>query len=92
MAGKKNGAVDITVEILKEIRDEVRKTNAEVRETNAEVRETNARLDRGFDSIGQRIDGLGERIDNVLLGEHREEHQRLRERVTRLEQHVGLTR
>jgi hypothetical protein len=93
MAGKKGTDVtDITVEILKEIRDGVRETNERVTETNRRITETNERLDRGFAVVGARIDALGDRIDNVLLGEHREEHLRLRERVSRLEEHLGLTR
>lgn len=97
MAGKNSGdVVDITVEVLKQIRDEVRIANDRLEETNDRLdrglKETNDRLDRGFAAVGQRIDALGDRIDNVMLGEHREEHLRLRERVTRLEQHLGLTR
>ncbi|MCA9672933.1 MAG: hypothetical protein KC503_45390 [Myxococcales bacterium] len=36
------------------------------------------------------LKGTNDRIDNVLLGEHRAEHVELRDRVTRLERHVGL--
>lgn len=86
MAGKKGASVvDLTIEVLREIRDGVR-------ETNERITETNERLERGFAAVGARIDALGDRIDNVLLGEHREEHLRLRERVSRLEEHLGLTR
>lgn len=63
-----------------------------VRETNQRITETNDRLERGFAVVGARIDAPGDRIDSVLLGEHREEHVRLRERVSRLEEHLGLTR
>ena len=66
-------------------------TNERLDQTNERLDQTNERLDQGFETLGRRIDELGERIDNVLLGEHREEHERLRERVTRLERHVGLT-
>lgn len=36
----------LTLEVLKQIRDEVRKTNAEIRRTNEEVHTTNERLDK----------------------------------------------
>jgi hypothetical protein len=33
---------------------------------------------------------LGKRSDNVMSGEHREEHDRPRRRVSRIEEHLGL--
>jgi hypothetical protein len=56
---------DLTIEILKGIRDETRKTNEEVQRTNEEVRrlgdeqrKTNERLDAGFARLSDRIDTL----------------------------------
>jgi hypothetical protein len=46
---------DIAVEILKEIRDEAKKTNAQIHETNARIGETNVRLDALRDELGRRI-------------------------------------
>jgi chromosome segregation ATPase len=109
MAGKRNDKVtDLTVMVLREIRDEVRELRGEAKETNARLDQTNARLE----GLTQRVDGLqvemrqgfsalraemhqgfellGNRIDNVLLGEHRQEHEELRGRVERIEQHLGL--
>ena len=67
----------------------------------ARIDETNERLDRGLSDLGARIDetnrrleiGFGHltrRIDNVLVGGHRDEHAELRDRVGRIEEHVGL--
>ncbi len=78
---------DLTIHVLQEIRDEVRKTNARLDELQAETH-------RGFEAVrGEMHQGfelLGRRIDNALLGEHRHEHEELRERVERIEQHLGL--
>lgn len=80
MPGKKSDVADLTVQILREIRDE--------------AKQTNARLDRGFAALRremhQGFEDLGGRIDNLLLGEHRREHEEIRERVERIEQHLGL--
>jgi hypothetical protein len=76
MASKRGSEASVTVAILKEIRDA--------------VRETNTRLDGLQADMRQGFDLLGRRIDNVLLGEHRSEHQELRGRVERIEQHLGL--
>lgn len=78
---------DLTVHVLCEIRDEVKKTNARLEELRADMHQ-------GFDSLRnemhQGFDLLGRRIDNVLLGEHRHQHEELRARVERIEQHLGL--
>jgi len=70
--------------LVYDLRDEVRRTNAGLAEVRDEVKSTNARLDRGFRE-------LGTRVDNLLLGRHRED-QELSDRVTRLEEHLGLSR
>ena len=101
MPGKQKDVANLTVQILREIRDEAKKTNARLDDTNARLDDTNARLDllqtevrEGFAGLRTEMhDGfehLGGRIDNVLLGEHRQEHEELRGRVERIEQHLGL--
>ena len=52
--------------------------------------QTNARLDQLQKGMRAGFDHLGARIDNLLLGEHRQEHEELRGRVERIEQHLGL--
>lgn len=53
---------DLTLEVLKQIRDDGRRngerineTNARINETNARLNETNARLDQLRDELGRRI-------------------------------------
>ena len=53
------------------------------RDLGARIDETNRRLEIGFGFLARRI-------DNLLVGGHGQEHAELRERVTRLEHHVGL--
>ena len=48
-------ATALTIEILKEIRDEIRQTNGRVDETNGRLDVTNARLDDLRDELGRRI-------------------------------------
>jgi hypothetical protein len=87
MATKRGGEANLTIAILREIRDAARETNARIDSLRVEMH-------RGFDSLQtemhQGFDLLGRRIDNVLLGEHRSEHQDLRGRVERIELHLGL--
>jgi hypothetical protein len=108
---KKDNVADLTLEILRDIRDEAKKTNSRIDETNSRLDETNMRLGDTNSRIDEtnmrlgdtntRLDGLcgemrrgfatlGQRLDNVLLGEHRDEHQSLHSRVSRLEEHLGL--
>lgn len=98
MTGSDGKVADLTIEILREIRDEGRKTNQRLDSLREEMTD---RLDSLRGEMTTRIDGLqqatregftflGERIDNILLGEHREEHKQLRDRVTRLEERVGI--
>jgi hypothetical protein len=49
---------DVTIEILKGIRDEVR-------QTNVRLDETNVRLEGGFVELGGRIDATNARIDEM---------------------------
>ena len=62
---------DVTVEILKEIRDELRDIRAEVHGTNDRIDQTNIRLDQTNERLEQtneRIDQTNERVD--WLGRH----------------------
>ncbi|MEK6608724.1 MAG: hypothetical protein AABZ30_13775 [Myxococcota bacterium] len=66
-------------------------------ELRGEVEALTVRVERGFGELRgdvKQLRGdvqtLGRRIDNVLLGAHGDEHADLRDRVTRIEQHVGL--
>lgn len=56
---------DITVEILKNIRDEIRETRTELRETRTElstrIDETRAELSARIDETNARVDALGRR-------------------------------
>jgi predicted nucleic acid-binding Zn-ribbon protein len=49
------GRTSLTVEILKQIRDEVRKTNERLDATNERLDATNARLEAMNDDLGRRI-------------------------------------
>jgi hypothetical protein len=81
---------DLTTRVLVEIRDEVKSLRNEVKNTNARIDTTNDRLDALTTEVRQGFDHLGRRIDNVLVGEHRHEHEDLRGRVERIEEHLGL--
>jgi hypothetical protein len=84
MPTRRNSKVaDLTTRVLVEIRDELKGLRGEVTSTNG-------RLDALSSEVRQGFDQLGRRIDNVLLGEHRHEHEELRGRVERIEQHLGL--
>lgn len=48
-------ATDVTVQILREIRDEILGTNARIEQTNARIEQTNVRLDQKFDELGRRL-------------------------------------
>jgi hypothetical protein len=52
---------DITVEILKQIRDEARKTNERLDKTNERLDKTNERLDHVETSLGARLDRMERR-------------------------------
>ena len=103
--GEKSGDVaSLTLKILGQIRDEARTTNTRLDATNQrldtlqdEARATNTRLDATNVHLHEltraTVGGFAEvnrRIDNMLLGEHRDEHQELRRRVERLEHQVGI--
>ena len=53
---------NLTVEILKQIRDEARKTNERIHETNTRITETNVRLDETNTRLEAMGDNLGRKI------------------------------
>ncbi len=55
-------AKNLTIEILKEIRDEIRKTNARLDQTNARLDQTNSRLDQTNVRLDQSREELAKRI------------------------------
>ncbi len=81
---------DLTARVLVEIRDEVKGLRGEVKNTNVRLDSLTGEVKSLRDEMRQGFDVLGRRIDNVLLGEHRHEHEELRGRVERIEQHLGL--
>jgi len=52
---------DLTAQILIEIRDEIRATNARLDQTNARLDQTNERLDARIDQTNERLDRLERR-------------------------------
>jgi predicted nucleic acid-binding Zn-ribbon protein len=46
---------DLTIEILKDIRDEVKSVRDEVRQTNVRLDQTNERLETGLAEVSRRI-------------------------------------
>jgi hypothetical protein len=96
---------DVTIEILKSIRDEVKSVRDEVTSVRDEVRTTNTRLDATRTELGERIDVLSRRVVDSevrtataitdLHGTVREvvdvlrEQHDLRPRVDRCERDIG---
>jgi len=83
---------NLTHQILREIRDELRKTNHRLEETNQ-------RLDEGFKELGGRIERLETavvrmgKVNDAVLDEQIKDSERLdghEVRLGRLEQHTGL--
>jgi chromosome segregation ATPase len=103
MVRRKNGTTNVTVEILRGIRDEIRAMRTDVNErleglgvrideTNARLDQTNARLDVHEQALGKlvrEVHTLNERMDNFLTGAHRQEHEELKARLDRLERRAG---
>jgi chromosome segregation ATPase len=65
---------DLTVKILREIRDEIRKTNARLDGTNGRL-----------DSTNDRVEAMGKRLDNRIT----ETTARLDDRITQLDLRLG---
>ena len=103
MPSKRDETVaDLTVKILREIRDEAKQTNVRLDQTNARldglqhemhesIGQTNARLDGLQREMRAGFEHVGRRIDNLLLGPHRDDHEQIHERLDRIEHHIGLT-
>jgi len=53
---------DVTVQILREIRDEILGTNARIEQTNARIEQTNARIEQTNVRLDQKFDELGRRL------------------------------
>jgi septal ring factor EnvC (AmiA/AmiB activator) len=83
--------VDLTVELLKQIRDGVYETNARLDQTNARLDQTNARLDRTRTEFLERLDQTNARLDdgNVRLGRLEGQVTDGTVRLGRLERHVA---
>lgn len=60
--------VSLTVQILTEIRDEIRKTNARLDQTNARLDQTNARLDQTRDDVMRRLVESEVRTSTAIVG------------------------
>jgi len=54
---------DLTLEVLKSIRDEVRHTNGQIEQTNARLDQTNGRLDQ----TNARLDSLREELSRRIV-------------------------
>lgn len=77
--GKNGSAVgDLTVRVLRDIREDLRGIHEEIRGTNR-------RVEAGFGEVNSRLDRLSLRIDNVLLGPMGESVRDLGSRVASLE-------
>lgn len=57
------GSDDLTIEILKGIREEGRKTNERLEQTNAGIEQTNARIDQ----TNERLEHLGESLSQRIV-------------------------
>ncbi len=91
------------IDAVNGVRDEVAKTNARLDQTNARLDQTREDLGARIDGVRVDLDGvrvdLGARIDGVRLevvavralarAEERADRE-LRDRVERIEQHLGL--
>jgi chromosome segregation ATPase len=53
---------DITIEILKDIREEIRGSNRRIDGTNQRIDHLEQRLDSRIDEVGQRVDRLEYRV------------------------------
>jgi FtsZ-binding cell division protein ZapB len=57
--------VDLTIELLKQIRDGVYETNTRLDQTNARLDQTNARLDRTRTEFLERLDQTNGRLERL---------------------------
>ena len=77
---------DLTLEVLKNIRAELKGLREESRIGLAALREE---MHAGFESVNERLDLVNERIDGVLkiVGTHHTDHEA---RLRRIERHLKL--
>ncbi len=60
-------AKNLTLEVLKAIRDEVRRTNERLDRTNERLDQTNERLDRVDSTLNKRIDDLRDELSRRIV-------------------------
>ncbi len=75
-----NDVSDLTIEVLKDIREEMRGMRAELHEVRGELHGLNERVETGFASVNQRLDSVLKIVD----------HGELESRVKRIEDHLGF--
>jgi hypothetical protein len=82
---------DTQTQILEDIREEMRSMRAEIREMRTDMNAGFAAVNARIDQTNVRIDQTNVRLDNVIqiVGTH---HHELEERVSRIEDHLGLPR
>jgi septal ring factor EnvC (AmiA/AmiB activator) len=83
--------VDLTIELLKQIRDGVYETNTRLDQTNARLDQTNARLDRTRTEFLERLDQTNGRLDqtNARLDQTNARLDQTNARLERLEGQVA---
>ncbi len=97
---------NVTLEVLKNIRDDLRGLRADVRATNERLDQLTVRVDTGFAEVSQRVDvrngsvdELTEHVHTGFAEAHRRldgtlasgHHTELESRVRRIEDHLGLS-
>ena len=83
---------DVTVKILIEIRDEIRKTNERLDDTNARLDTTNQRLDNGLAGVREEIGRLREELREGLADVRREMLASEMRAATRVTEQTAATR
>lgn len=66
MTGEDRQIANLTVEILRDIRDGVQQTNTRLDQTNTRLDQTNARLDRMGEELNARLDQTNDRLDALI--------------------------
>lgn len=65
-AKKQSGSVaNLTIEILKDIRNEIRNTNSRLDQTNSRLDQTNERLERLTVDVNTRLEGIDRRLEGI---------------------------
>ena len=86
---------DLTIEVLKDIREELRSLRGDLNTLTE-------RVETGFATVNARVDALTERVETGFAGVNRRldgvleitgrHHTQLESRVARIEDHLGLPR